>query len=139
MPRVVQIWGGRGSADHGWPCLMPMSPRMKVIWLIISTALALTVASGSLHAQSCSFSISSLNFSNIDLTTNTTFTSTATFSASCNGTSNTTVRVCPNIEAGSGGTITGNPRFLLNGAQQLNFNLYQDSAYTSVWGSNLWG
>src|SRR5258708_282917 len=24
-------------------------------------------------------------------------------------------------------------------AQQLNYNLYQDGAYTTVWGSNLWG
>jgi spore coat protein U-like protein len=40
---------------------------------------------------------------------------------------------------GSGGSTSGNPRFLLNGPTQLNFNLYQDSAHSSVWGSNLWG
>jgi spore coat protein U-like protein len=28
---------------------------------------------------------------------------------------------------------------MLNGASQLNFNLYQDGSFTSVWGSNLWG
>jgi spore coat protein U-like protein len=39
---------------------------------------------------------------------------------------------------GSGGSTSGSPRFLLNGATQLNFNLYQDGSYTSVWGSNLW-
>jgi spore coat protein U-like protein len=40
---------------------------------------------------------------------------------------------------GSGGSTSGSPRFLLNGGSQLNFNLYQDGAYASVWGSNLWG
>jgi spore coat protein U-like protein len=89
-------------------------------------------------AQSCSFTISTLNFGTIDLTANTPFTSTATYSASCTGTANTTVRTCPNIDAGSGGSTSGSPRFLLNGATQLNFNLYQDGSYTSVWGSNLW-
>lgn len=90
-------------------------------------------------AQSCNFSISNLNFGNIDVTTNATFTSTATFSASCTGTAGATVRVCPNIDAGSGGTTSGNPRELINGGNQLNFNLYQDSGYTTVWGSHLWG
>jgi spore coat protein U-like protein len=90
-------------------------------------------------AQNCNFTISSLNFGSINLSANTTFTSTATYSASCTGTPNTTVRTCPNIDVGSGGSNTGSPRFLVNGATQLNFNLYQDGAYASVWGSNLWG
>ena len=90
-------------------------------------------------AQSCNFTISNLNFGSINLAANTPFTSTATYSASCTGTANTTVRTCPNIDAGSGGSTSGSPRFLLNGATQLNFNLYQDGSYTSVWGSNLWG
>jgi spore coat protein U-like protein len=89
-------------------------------------------------AQSCNFTISSLNFGSINLAANTPFTSTATYSASCTGTPSTTVRTCPNIDAGSGGTSSGNPRFLLNGATQLNFNLFQDGAYASVWGSDLW-
>jgi spore coat protein U-like protein len=90
-------------------------------------------------AQSCNFTISGLNFGSINLAAGTTFTSTATYAASCTGTANTTVRTCPNIDVGSGGSTTGSPRFLVNGATQLNFNLYQDGAYASVWGSNLWG
>lgn len=90
-------------------------------------------------AQSCTFSISNLNFGSINLAANSPFTATATYSASCTGTANTTVRTCPNIDVGSGGSTTGNPRFLVNGTTQLNFNLYQDGAYASVWGSNLWG
>jgi spore coat protein U-like protein len=97
------------------------------------------IAADPASAQSCSFTISGLDFGSINLAANAAFTSTATYSASCTGTANTTVRTCPNIDVGSGGSTSGNPRFLLNGATQLNFNLYQDSAHSSVWGSNLWG
>src|SRR5580700_8265778 len=114
---------------------MPVRPG----WIIsIVVAICVAVAAGPARAQSCNFTISALNFGTIDLTANTPFTSTATYSASCTGTAGTTVRTCPNIDAGSGGSTSGSPRFLLNGAAQLNFNLYQDGAYTSVWGSNLW-
>ena len=112
---------------------------MRAGWIAsIAVAIWAAVAAGPALAQSCSFSISALNFGTIDLTANTPFTSTATFSASCTGTANTTVRTCPNIDVGSGGSTSGSPRFLLNGATQLNFNLYQDGSYTSVWGSNIW-
>jgi spore coat protein U-like protein len=97
------------------------------------------LASSAASAQSCNFSIAPLIFSSMNLAANTTFTSTTTFQASCTGTPNTIVRTCPNIDVGSGGSTTGSPRFLLNGATQLNFNLYQDGGYASVWGSNLWG
>jgi len=113
---------------------------VKAGW-IIAAALGFGVAfaAAPAHAQSCSFTISNLNFGTINLTANAPATSTATYSASCTGTANTTVRTCPNIDVGSGGSTSGSPRFLLNGGTQLNFNLYQDGAYTSVWGSNLWG
>ena len=115
---------------------------MNARWIIARACglgLGCAVASGPVFAQSCNFSISALNFGTINLSANTPFTSTTTYSASCTGTANTTVRTCPNIDVGSGGSTTGNPRFLLNGGTQLNFNLYQDASYTSVWGSNLWG
>jgi spore coat protein U-like protein len=86
----------------------------------------------------CGFSITNLSFGSIDLTLNTTVDSTATFSANCTGNAGTVVRICPNINAGSGGTTTGSPRFMLSGSNTLNFDLYQDAAHTIVWGSYLW-
>jgi spore coat protein U-like protein len=113
---------------------------MMVRWAIAGVlCLGLMLAAQPASAQSCNFSISDLIFGSINLAANTSFTTTATYSASCTGTANTTVRTCPNIDAGSGGSTSGNPRFLLNGGTQLNFNVYQDGAYSSVWGSNLWG
>jgi spore coat protein U-like protein len=113
---------------------------VRARWAIaVALCLGLTVAAHPASAQTCSFTISSLDFGSINLAANTPFITTATYSASCTGTGNTTVRTCPNVDAGSGGSTSGNPRFLLNGASQLNFNLYQDNAHSSVWGSNLWG
>jgi spore coat protein U-like protein len=89
---------------------------------------------------SCTFTISNEAFGTIDVTANTTFDTTATFSANCTGGSaNANVRVCPNINNGVGGASgSGTIRTMLSGANQLNFNLYQDAARTTIWGSYLW-
>lgn len=90
-------------------------------------------------ALTCSFSITAINFGTVDLTANTTFDTTGTLSINCSGGNrNSTARICPNFNAGTGGTTTGNPRFLLNGATRLNYNLYSNSTRTTVWGSYLW-
>ena len=87
---------------------------------------------------SCGFTITNLSFGTVDLTLNTAFDITATLSANCTGDAGVVVRVCPNINAGSGGTTTGSPRFMLSGSDKLNFDLYQDASRTVVWGSYLW-
>jgi spore coat protein U-like protein len=113
---------------------------VKAGWIIaIALGFGVAFTAAPARAQSCIVSISNLDFGSINLTANTPFTVSATYSASCTGNANTTVRTCPNIDTGSGGSTTGNPRFLLNGATSLNFNLYQDGSYAVVWGSNLWG
>jgi spore coat protein U-like protein len=115
---------------------------------ILLYGLALTFAPGMLAilsapaqaALSCTFSITNVNFGTIDLTTNTIIDATASLSANCSGgLPLVSVRICPNINAGSGGVASsGDPRHALNGATALNYNLFQDSARTTVWGSYLW-
>lgn len=119
-----------------------MRPRSVILYCAIG---ALTAACAIAHPSpvhatplSCGFTITNLSFGTVDLTLNTTIDSTATFSANCTGNAGTVVRICPNINAGSGGTTTGSPRFMLSGSNQLNFDLYQDAARTVVWGSYLW-
>jgi spore coat protein U domain-containing protein, fimbrial subunit CupE1/2/3/6 len=89
---------------------------------------------------SCTFTITNESFGTVDLTANTTFDTTATFSANCTGgTANSTARVCPNIGSGTGGATTnGTIRLMLSGANQVSYNLYQDAARTTIWGSYLW-
>jgi spore coat protein U-like protein len=109
--------------------------------ICIVSVIATIACSTPAHAVlTCTFTITAVNFGNINLTANTVFTTTGTFTANCTGgTASSTARICPNINAGTGGTTTGNPRFMLNGATQLNYNLYSNAAHTTVWGSYLWG
>jgi spore coat protein U-like protein len=102
-------------------------------------ALSLLAGAGEAAAQLCFFSITNpIDFNTIDVTANTTFSTTGTFSALCIGQANRTVRICPNINTGTGNPASGVPRGLANGVNILNYNLYQDAAYTTVWGSHLW-
>ncbi len=120
-----------------------MSRRSRIVdglICIVAVAAMIAWATPARAVLTCTFTITNINFGNINLTANTVFDTTGTFSATCTGgVGNSTARICPNISSGSGGTTTGNPRFLLNGATQLNYNLYSNAARTTVWGSHLWG
>ncbi len=105
--------------------------------LAIAAAL-LTVLGGTAHAQTCGFTIDSLDFGSIDVTTNVPFTTTGNYDATCSSILAVALRTCPNVGAGTGGgNPSGNPRYLTNGANLLEYNLYSDT-YTTVWGSRLW-
>jgi spore coat protein U-like protein len=103
--------------------------------------LALLAAfAGRTPAQVCNFTMPNINFGTIDLTAGVNFSTTANFTANCTGLANRAVRVCPNFNAGSGGVNgTGSIRYMLNGANQLQYNIYRSAAFTNVWGSRTWG
>jgi spore coat protein U-like protein len=88
------------------------------------------------HAQSCSFSITNVAFGSVDVTANTAFDTTATFSVNC--ASLLPVRVCANLGAGGGGATNAANRFMKSGANTLRYGLFTDAARTTAWGSNLW-
>jgi spore coat protein U-like protein len=91
-------------------------------------------------AQSCTFSMPNINFGNIDLTAGINYTSSVNLTSTCTGTPGQTIRICPNINAGTGGVNgSGSVRYMLNGASQLQYNLYRNTTYSSVWGSYIWG
>ncbi|MFO1173327.1 MAG: spore coat U domain-containing protein [Hyphomicrobiaceae bacterium] len=102
------------------------------VWL---TGLGLPIAA---HAQSCTFGVTNITFSGVDTTLNTTFDATATLTVNCTGNRTRTVRVCPNIGSGSGNATASNPRQLANGANFMNYNIYQDLGHSTIWGSWLW-
>ncbi|MFN0192865.1 MAG: spore coat protein U domain-containing protein [Aestuariivirga sp.] len=91
-------------------------------------------------SQSCNFTMPNINFGTIDLTTGVNYDTNVTFQAICTGIAGRTVRICPNFNAGSGGVDgTGANRYMLNGINQLRYNLYRNAAFTQVWGSRTWG
>jgi spore coat protein U-like protein len=83
--------------------------------------------------------MTSVSFGTINVTLNTAFTTTGTFSATCSGRSNDsglTERICISFGAGTGGISgSGAPRHMTGGANTLAYNLYQNATNTTVWGS----
>ncbi|MCI0466359.1 MAG: spore coat U domain-containing protein [Beijerinckiaceae bacterium] len=111
------------------------------IWLCLLMLLAAACMAPRAQANPvCSFTISDIHFGNIDLSTNSEFTATGTLTATCFEENTTqTITVCPSIGGGTGGAgSSGTERYMLNGANQLIYNLYQDAAMTQVWGSMYW-
>lgn len=115
---------------------MPL--RSSGIVMLLLAAMTLWVMTATARAQSCSFTMSNVAFGNIDVTLNTTFTATGTFTYSCTGTSGNTIRVCPNFDTGTGDTTSGVPRRMASGTTLIDYNLYQDSGHATVWGDVNW-
>lgn len=64
---------------------------------------------------------------------------TGTFSASCSGTPNQTIRICANFNAGSGGAdASGDPRYMTQGTSRLGYNIFRSNGVGQVWGSYVW-
>lgn len=116
-----------------------MAGLRAIMGLMLLVAVAAGVPVAETRAQSCSFSMTDVDFGNIDLTAGGAFTTTATLNVTCTGLPNRIIILCPNIGAGSGGVAaSGDPRRMLNGVNQLDYNLYWEVGLTTVWGSYLW-
>jgi spore coat protein U-like protein len=96
--------------------------------------------SGAAQAQVCTGTASNLNFGSISPVAGTATSATSTITISCSGfapnTQHQPVRACVNLGTGSGGSSYA-PRIALNGVNQLQYNLYTNSAATTVWGTRL--
>ena len=77
-------------------------------------------------------------FGSDNVTANAAVDTTATLSITCSGLALTTVQVCVNFGAGSGGATNAANRFMKSGTNQLSYSLYSDAGRTAVWGSDLW-
>ncbi|MGN7964212.1 Csu type fimbrial protein [Brucella sp. 22210] len=88
------------------------------------------------HAQTCSFSITNVNFGTVNLLGGGAVDTTATLGVNCSNTLTVSLflRVCPNINAGSGGS-SGGLRTMLSGTNALTYQLYSDTARSVPWGS----
>jgi spore coat protein U-like protein len=90
------------------------------------------------RAATCSFTVTPVAFGPVDVTANAAVDTTATVSVTCSGLALTTVQVCVNLGAGSGGATNAANRFMKSGTNQLRYSLYSNAARTAVWGSDLW-
>jgi spore coat protein U-like protein len=110
---------------------------MHLKWLL---AVPLYLLASPAGAQVCTFTNTGLNWGNVNLASGVNIDLTGGLKSSCTGTRNATVRICPSFNAGTGGSnAAGSQRYMLNGANQLAYNIYSNSARSTVWGSYTWG
>jgi spore coat protein U-like protein len=87
-------------------------------------------------AQSCTITNGSGSYGNVNLLSGAASDSASSFTVSCSGNKNATVRLC--IEMGAGESATdGGKRALSNGTKFLDHEFYSDAARSKLWGS--WG
>ncbi|MBK7282410.1 MAG: spore coat U domain-containing protein [Burkholderiales bacterium] len=119
---------------------MNISSRPFVVWTIwLLGAVFSVLGSTSVHAQiSCTPSMSDLVFGTVDpLSSLTNATATLTFNCTNSNNNSRAATLCFSI--GEPGGAQTNPRRLSSGANFLNFQLYRDSTYSTVWGSTFFG
>ncbi|MEP6940098.1 MAG: spore coat U domain-containing protein [Rudaea sp.] len=110
------------------------------IALLLHVGLALAAAS-SAQAQSitCNASMSALTFASVDpLSSQTDATATLTYTCTNSANAARAATLCFSI--GEPGGAQTNPRLMSDGAgHTLQFQLYQDAAHSTVWGSSFFG
>lgn len=64
-----------------------------------------------------------------------------TFSMNCSGVAGRSIYICSHLGAGTGGVMAGTAakRYMTGQAGKVDFNLYKNSTYTTIWGSSFWG
>jgi spore coat protein U-like protein len=108
--------------------------RFRAFWRWQIALTLFTLASA--HAQTCSFSVSNVNFGAVDTLSGANDDTTATISINCTGNALSMIRLCPNLGFGTGG-VTESNRQMLSGANALRYQLYSTTWGGTIWGSNL--
>lgn len=106
---------------------------MRFPFLLLLALLALAPVSA--YGQSCTFTVSNVNFGNADTLSGTAVDATGTVNVTCTTALLTNVRVCLNLNAGGGGQVAGVRRMLNPANNALNYNFFQDAARAVPWGS----
>jgi len=103
---------------------------MKYLGYIL-LACVLLFAGGRAHAETCTATATSINFGNVSPISGAAVPGTGTVSITCTWSTVTltpSVEVCLNVGATS-------PRTMSNGTNTMQYDLYQDSAHSQIWGS----
>lgn len=108
---------------------------MKRLTLILLAVIAFFAFPGTAQAQTCSATVSSIDFGSPSLLTSGPVDVTGTVTITCTSIPLlSVVKVCPGIGAGSGGT-DGSGRLMTGTGGALRYQLYQDAARSVAWGS----
>jgi len=110
--------------------------RILIVLLLVAGATAA-------HAQSidCSATMTNVSFGNVNpLSSQTDANATMNYTCTNNANSTRSATVCFSIGDGAQGAGNSNPRLMQDGAgDDLFFQLWQNAAHTTVWGSSFFG
>ena len=117
--------------------------NVRLLRALFAAALLWLLAIPGARADTCTVTMTDIDFGVVSPIANTDYTATGTLNVTCYWTLLLgqsalllpAANVCVNLGPGSGGG-TGDPRYLTSGARRLGFNLYGDPSATSAW---LWG
>ncbi|WP_406853646.1 spore coat protein U domain-containing protein [Alsobacter sp. KACC 23698] len=112
--------------------------RLLRAWFIVLglAGLGAAILTGEAVAQapSCSVAVDNLTFGSTVATTSlSSVTTLGRVTMTCTGAPSSAVRGCLDIGAGSGGQTVAGVRTLAAGANTLQYDLYSDPSFTSVW------
>ena len=109
--------------------------KALVARLALAGALVITGVAAA-TAQTCTASMTSMDFGNVEVALNQNVDTIGTLTVNCSGSGNTQLRLCLHLCEGSGGMDTSDmsPRYM-NNSSGLQYNLFQNGAYTQVWGA----
>ena len=106
-----------------------------MIRILLAGLFLLLLSAAAAKAQTCSASVSDVNFGAANVVAGAAVDTTATVSVNCNSMGGATVYVCPSLRAGGGGVSGGSRAMLGPGAAVLRYDLFRDGARSQPWGS----
>lgn len=105
------------------------------VTLLLRTAIIVLLAAGCVHAQTCTVSLPSIAFGNVDVLAGAAVDTTATLTVSCSGgTGNAGQRACVSIGAGSANDATSR-QMTGPSSNKARYDLYSNAGRTTLWGS----
>jgi spore coat protein U-like protein len=115
---------------------------LRCLLFLFAVILAVAAAPRSAHAQSCSTSVSNISFGAVNTVSGgATVDSTGTLTFTCSNLGllrlplPVTVTLCPNLDAGSGGSSGATRLMSGSGGGSMSYQIYQDAARSTPWGS----
>ena len=113
-----------------------MRISIRPVTLILAIMMVFLLQYAPASAQVCNFTISNINFGNINMGPGGAPPTSGTLSGTCSGKRGATITICPNIGDGTGGSTSGSPRLMKNGTSSIPYDLLQPNG--QVWGSFVW-
>ena len=112
--------------------------RRSGLWPLLAAGMLWLALTGPSHALNCTATLGDISFGSYDTLAGNALATTASLDIACTAIAATGVRVCPYLGDGSGGRDS-TARYMQGTGGAIAYQLYTDSAHTTVWGNTTFG